>query len=479
MYLIMKTETFAKLFFLISFTGLVMYAILAFYTFHTAYKTVSDLVQYQEKIQGLPNPEIFFGKDRYDNDLKYILIWTVTENAANPFGDGQLLFISNSCPYYNCYITTKKTLLKRDYRNFDAIIFDVNIIRNLKYKEMPRERNSVQKYIFYGKESADDMPMCSLYLDNYFNWTWSYKLNSDIVSPFVEVRDLKGNVVAPSSNVKWIENMTGLTSKQVKGINSKSKAVAWVIHKCYTRTIVERMTFAKELQHALKEHALALDVYGCKMSQCPEGDCLKAIERDYYFYLAYEDSITEDYVTSEVLKGYNYGAVPIVYGGANYHHFLPEGSYIKARSGNIEKLAAIIDYSIRNPSVYRRFFRWRNHYTIHKVENTSGVCKLCEFLNDEKRYKIQSVHENFRKWWYTGPLKERCYPRGAEKENVVLSYMNNTKHILILSSRKPLKDLTKHNSNFRLSGALCTGVWSVEDSRIFIRPASLGFTIQS
>ncbi|XP_059060997.1 alpha-(1,3)-fucosyltransferase C-like [Achroia grisella] len=382
--------------------------------------------QYQERIQGLPNPDVFFGKDRFHKDLKYILTWTVSE-SVNLFGEGQLPFISNSCPYYNCYVTNKRSLLNQDYRNFDAIVFDVNDLRRLKSKEMPRERNTVQKYIFYGRESADTTPICSLYLDNYFNCTWSYKLHSDIVSPFIEVKDFKGNVIAPSLNVKWIKNMTELTNKQIAEMRVKSKAVALVMQKCYTRVTVEKLMFAKKLQFALKEHSLVLDVYGCKMLRCPDEGCLKAIERDYYFYLAYEDSITEDYVTSEVLKGYDYGAVPIVYGGANYDHFLPEGSYINARLANVEKLAATIDYSIRNPAVYQRFFRWRNHYTIHEVENTIGICKLCEYLHDERKFNTKSVYENFRKWWYTGPLLERCYPRGAEKENIVLSYMNNTR----------------------------------------------------
>ncbi|KAM3965946.1 alpha-(1,3)-fucosyltransferase C [Aphomia sociella] len=426
MYLVMKTESFAKLFFLISFTGLIMYAIIAFYTFHTAYTTVTDMEQYQERIQGLPNPEIIFGKDRFAKDLKYILVWTTPDRFTNPFGEGQMPFISNTCSYINCYITSKKTLLNRDNRNFDAVIFDVHNLRHWKNIHLPRERSIRQKYVFYGKRSSDDTPICALFVDKYFNWTWTYKLHSDIVSPFIEVKNLKGDIVAPSLYMKWIENMTDLTIKQVQELKLKTKAVAWIITNCQTRYHTKRMMFAKELQQALKEYSLVLDIYGCRNLECPSESCLKAIEEGYYFYLAYEDSITEDYVTEEVLKGYNHSAVPIVFGGANYHHFLPEGSYINARYTTAEKLAAVIVYSIRNPAVYQRFFHWRNHYTIHEAHATTGICKLCEYLNDENKFIRRSVHENLRKWWYTGSLHDRCYPRGAEDEDFVLSYMNKT-----------------------------------------------------
>ncbi|XP_063831723.1 alpha-(1,3)-fucosyltransferase C-like [Ostrinia nubilalis] len=313
MYVAMKTETFAKLFFLISFTGLIMYAVLAFYTFHTAYTTVADLEKYN---QNYPIADMNPKVDRFYTDLKYILIWTTPEYFQNPLGEGQGPFVKYDCPYYNCYLTTKKDLLNGDYKNFDAVFMDINLLRKWKKMTLPRSRSQTQKYIFHGMRSSDETPICTINADNYFNWTWSYKLSSDIVTPFIEVRDYEGNQIAPRVNVQWKKDMTKISDVEKEKMKTKTKAVVWVMNSCSTRT--NRMVFVKQLRDALREHSLELDIYGCKMFTCPGNDCMKLVERDYYYYLAYEDSNAEDYVTEEVLKAYHHNAVPIVKGGANY-----------------------------------------------------------------------------------------------------------------------------------------------------------------
>lgn len=41
----------------------------------------------------------------------------------------------------------------------------------------------------------------------------------------------------------------------------------------------------------------------------------------YYFYLAFEDSMSVDYITQAVLNAYDNYAVPIVYGGVHYDKY--------------------------------------------------------------------------------------------------------------------------------------------------------------
>ncbi|KAL0879535.1 hypothetical protein ABMA27_003273 [Loxostege sticticalis] len=419
MYIALKTEAFAKLFFLVSCAGLVMYGILAFYTFHTAYTTVVDLEKYN---QNFPLFEGYKG-DRFYTDLKYILVWTTPEYFQNPLGEGQAPFVKYDCPFYNCYLSTKKDLLNGDYKNFDAVFMDIGFLRKWKKMALPRVRSPAQKYIFHSMRSSDETPICTINSDNYFNWTWTYKLSSDIVTPFIEVRDLEGNRISPRLTVRWKSNMTKLSQKDKERMNTKKKAVAWVMNSCRTRT--NRMVFVKSLRNALREHSLELDIYGCKMLPCPNDDCRKLLERDYYYSLVYESSHAEDYVTDEVLKAYHHDVVPIVKGGANYQRFLPEGSYLNAENTTVQKLAAHIDYSIRNLDVYYDYHRWRNHYTIKKFDYWQGLCQLCELLHSRASLETFSSYEKFRSWWYTDTLKDRCYPKGAENMVDVLSYMDS------------------------------------------------------
>lgn len=318
MYVFSKTETFAKLFFIISFTGLFTYVVLAFYTFHTAFTTVTQLRKIQERVKNLPDPDLS-NVDRIDKDLKYILLWTSKDEYVQPMGEGQHPFIGRNCSYVNCFLTTDKELLNGDYVNFDSIIIDIPVLKLWRLTNLPLTRSPRQKYVFYGNASAADNPICNVRADNYFNWTWSYKMYSDIFSPFIEVRDLKGNIVAPNIEVEWKSNMKYLTKQETDNLMIRTKIIAWKINNCETK--LNRMQYVKELKYELKQQNITFDIYGCDHLPghlpCPEGLCFEYI-KEYIFYLVYEESISEDYITDEVLKAYDNGAVPIVIGGADY-----------------------------------------------------------------------------------------------------------------------------------------------------------------
>ncbi len=53
--------------------------------------------------------------------------------------------------------------------------------------------------------------------------------------------------------------------------------------------------------------------------------------REYKFYLSFENSVCEDYVTEKFWKVLDYSVIPVVLGGANYSKFAPAKSYINIR----------------------------------------------------------------------------------------------------------------------------------------------------
>jgi alpha-1,3-fucosyltransferase len=56
------------------------------------------------------------------------------------------------------------------------------------------------------------------------------------------------------------------------------------------------------------------------------------MERDYKFYLAFENAICPDYVTEKFYNTLLFSTVPIVYGGADYEAIgAPPNSYIDVR----------------------------------------------------------------------------------------------------------------------------------------------------
>ncbi|KOB71070.1 hypothetical protein OBRU01_14559 [Operophtera brumata] len=145
------------------------------------------------------------------------------------------------------------------------------------------------------------------------------RLDSDIVTPYVEVRDLTGKIILPKSEI--VDTIEGIddtfddrafsvSPKDIIQVVNKKKALMWYIEECDHNG--KAISYAGKLKKALQEHALVMDIYGCSFNLCPNMDCTKALERDYYFYLAHEESFAVDYVTTKVLAAYHNNAVPIV-----------------------------------------------------------------------------------------------------------------------------------------------------------------------
>nr|XP_053611654.1 alpha-(1,3)-fucosyltransferase C-like [Plodia interpunctella] len=155
---------------------------------------------------------------------------------------------------------------------------------------------------------------------NLFNWTWTYKLSSDIRWSYILIYDLHGNEVGPKLKMNWPTKMKPIRDKKTKAIlDGKTKAAAWFVSRCITHG--QRELYVQKLKPELAKLNLILDVYGkCGNLVCPMGDnkCNELVKTDYYFYLSFENSIAWDYVTEKLLTALLNYAVPVVYGGADY-----------------------------------------------------------------------------------------------------------------------------------------------------------------
>ncbi|XP_038218723.1 alpha-(1,3)-fucosyltransferase C-like [Zerene cesonia] len=337
--------------------------------------------------------------------------------------EGQKLLEEHQCPYTNCYVTTNKNLLNGDYTQFDAIVYNISSISNWN-KDLAKNRSVHQKFVFHSVQSSEEYPVCNVFTDDYFNLTWTYKLDSDIVSPFLEVRDLEGNVVAPKQDVKWNVSLHNINDSVKERLRNKRRAMMWIVDTCDTSN--SRLDLAKQMQSLFRKNFLDFDIYGCDMFECPDAVCYRIIEK-YYFYFVAEDSNAVDYVTAEVLKAYKNYAVPVVYGGADYKKFLPTGSYINLNSTSMDGIVALLEYIMKNPEVYYTYHRWRTNYIFKKTKALTGICGLCAKLNEWGGTKTK---KDLRSWWYNKPLFNRCVPGGAESFSEVFSYVNSSRHRL-------------------------------------------------
>lgn len=254
-------------------------------------------------------------------NVKYILLWVPADRNElfKYLEHGQKTFDQRKCPIRNCYLTDNKALLN-NVTKYDVIVFNgPDIFGN--YNVYPPLRAPHQKYIFASRTSSEycEAPNNT---DGYFNWTWTYKINSDIPMGYITIRNIYGDIIGPKEEMHWlsVDEMMPVNDEVLDILDRKTTAVAWISSNCHTLSGRER--YIKTFNDELSKYDLVLDIYGkCGSLLCPKflmAHCLYTLEMDYYFYLAFESAFGEDYVTESILHGLQNFAVPIVYGGANY-----------------------------------------------------------------------------------------------------------------------------------------------------------------
>ncbi|KAF6037689.1 hypothetical protein EB796_004008 [Bugula neritina] len=93
---------------------------------------------------------------------------------------------------------------------------------------------------------------------------------------------------------------------------------------------------------------------------------------DFHFYLAFENSLCEDYITEKfwkILEG-RHLVIPIVMGGLRmeeYENIAPPNSYIHVKNFSSPKhLAEHLRYVVSNEKAFNYYLEWRNKYRLYK-----------------------------------------------------------------------------------------------------------------
>lgn len=254
----------------------------------------------------------------YDPDI-YILAWT-KEFLPFPYHEmGQQFFINKNCQFQNCFVTNNKSYF-RDVKYFNVITFNAMDIKNT---IPPLERSEDQLYIFVSMDPPGLYPMPSRF-NRFFNLTFTYKLDSDVTLKFLVVRNDRGEIIGPKKDMHWIDvkDMKPITNEIKNKLQNKKKTAAWFVSNCHSPS--QREDYVQKLSIELVKYKLEVDVFGaCGCLECLKftKECYDILESDYYFYLSFENSICEDYVTEKLLTALKHFTVPVVYGGANYTRY--------------------------------------------------------------------------------------------------------------------------------------------------------------
>lgn len=293
-----------------------------------------------------------------------ILLWTW------PFG--QKFNLPKCSSFFPNVRDCRFTVDRSWYPKADAIVVhhrDVCYSRN----SIPNSRPPSQRWIWFNIESPSHTPNLG-FMDNRFNLTMSYRRDSDIFSPYgwLEVLDQPQNVTVPP----------------------KTKLVAWVVSNWNPSS--RRVQYYQELKKYIQ-----VDVYGRQHLPLPWNEHLSTLTQ-YKFYLSFENSIHEDYITEKLWKNaFLSMAVPIVCGPPrkNYERFLPPDSFIHIEDfPSAREMARFLQELDKDDVRYQSYFRWRSRLRpVGETDWSIHYCKACRAL---QKYPIQyAVVPELSKWF--------------------------------------------------------------------------------
>ncbi|CAN7950674.1 unnamed protein product, partial [Ixodes hexagonus] len=291
---------------------------------------------------------------------------------------------------HRCFLTNDRSLLDHS----DAVVFHV---RDWGVEDVPPARTSTQKWVWWTMESPDHTKSYGYrWPENMFNWTMSYRRDSDVLTPYGETVK-KSNIAAKRDHVAlW---------------RLKTRVAIWLVSRCNTPSGRENYT------EELRKH-VQVDIYGdCGDHQCSKENytaCYREFERKYFFILAFENSICRDYVTEKFFRALDFDLVPVVFGGANYSQIAPPGSYIDALSFRSPRdLAEYLQKVARNATLYASFFEWKRRFVI-QLSTVYDMCPLCAKLHSED-FKKRTSYFDIREWWESGGRCRRLKAWGGYK----------------------------------------------------------------
>lgn len=309
---------------------------------------------------------------------------------------------------YSCYITHNKSLLNNIKTK--AIIFHSSDIQH-KYSDFPPIDKLTYNFpwILHSQES----PINNFWeLDEHkikmFKYSMTYRLDSDFPVSYV-----------PDNIINKI------TDKYINLNNKRNDVhVAWVVSNSVAEN--KRHYYVKELQKYIN-----IDIYGdylpYRNKKWPKDKTIDDIISTYKFYLSFENSNCDYYVTEKLWNPLLVNTVPIVDGPINYTIYSPsQHSLIKLDDyKNPKQLAEYLIYLSNNETAYLEYFSYKsNRKLVNKsflntwnksyggnsetwgYDEISGFCKMCKriyesshnIIDDTSKHIIQDQSCQKKKW---------------------------------------------------------------------------------
>ena len=265
---------------------------------------------------------------------------------------------------------------KRGLEQMDSVLFEYNddLLRSEggTHLNVPFIRYPHQYWILYNHEpERGDLNNQALFKNlkgGVFNLSANYRNESDIPLRYGECLH---------------RNDPTYSTRDVNFAEGKSGLVVWLVSNCAATS--RRLAYARELRkHIPVDIAGACGTEEMKNSFGPSTYTIPLQKLNKYkFYLAFENTFCEQYITEKVYKvlGDDSKVVPIVRGAGPYKDALPANSYIDAADFSSPKdLADYLTKLDHNDDLYNEYFKARQRFICHNYfSNTyNWPCAICQ-----------------------------------------------------------------------------------------------------
>ncbi len=296
------------------------------------------------------------------------------------------------CPYFQCEIIFNRSQLCSS----SAVVFH---LRDTFINDLPpaRKRLHHQRYVLWSQEPPYFTPAFVARMNSYFNWTMTYRHDSDILHTYIHWRKRSSRFSTTNKNylknrlprILWIASNCASDSHREDYIYRLSKIVSTtVLGKC--------------------RHSLSL-LASASCDKLSLSECLTLFSKNHTYYFAFENSFCLDYITEKYQLQVDLKVmIPIVYDteqNKNYKRLAIPNSYIDASQFQSPELLGEYLRNLTLPdsdgvaSSYDDYFQWINQYDLaddnQKLHHT---CELCRKLHVDSQ--STKTYDNMKKWLF-------------------------------------------------------------------------------
>ena len=327
----------------------------------------------------------------------------------------------------------------------DAVVLQDDIPANV---HQWRRRN--QRFVYFRtdpQESVEDDTLKEeklrskrMELNGFFNWTMTYRLDSDIIHPLGYVIPLHEPKMGRKKRKDVNDtNIVPYDSDLIQASTGKLDVVAAIIdHDCSLYktdavTISQNKTFWESyLVDKLKQHQnITVNHFGhcpknkpCSLDEEGEAgeyrvvSCWDKLHRyKVPFLMVTDNTMMKDYIPPDVFKAFQNGFIPILLANSFSDNssdekrmeekgLPPSSIFDLTRYSGTNRVAMLLKQSAIKLSMVQRYHEWRKSYTVRpssETLNPNAICELCTKLQfDSDDFGDENVISDWNKWWEAG-----------------------------------------------------------------------------